>query len=82
MRASELFCTDINNYAMQQAGEHQDATLLPDCPPRQKSFTVGGMGQNDMTLALVQLLKERGKKKRPVAILFHDYCSPKADMRQ
>lgn len=42
--ASDLFCTDSNNHATQQAGEHQDTALLPDCPPGQKSFIVGGMG--------------------------------------
>ena len=59
--ASDLFCTDIDNHATQQAGEHRGAALLPDCPPRQKSFIVGGMGQNDFsTCATIQ--GEREKK--------------------
>lgn len=51
--ASDLFC--IDNYATQQAGDHRDAALLPDYPPRHKSFTVGGMGQDDFsTCATIQ----------------------------
>lgn len=42
--ASDPFCTNINDHAMQQAGEHGDAALLPDCPPKH----VSGMGQNDI----------------------------------
>lgn len=50
---------------MQQAGEHQDAALLPAWPPMQKSFTVGGMGQcHFSTCATTQGVRE----KRPIII--------------
>lgn len=43
---------------MQQAGEHGEAALLPDCPPEH----VGGMGQNEF-ITCTTTPGEREKKK-------------------
>lgn len=58
----------------------QDAEPLPNCPPRQKSFTGGRMGQDDFTTyAAIQGEREL---KRSVVILFNDYFISGAGRRK